>query len=63
MISLQALLELGHLSPIPPSEFIILEPVNSEIIILRDMGLGRTIPLAFLNLHLPDSGQWDFSEP
>lgn len=57
---LQSLPELGHLSPIQLSEFLILEPVDSEVIILRDMGLGRTIPLAFLDLWLPDSGQWGF---
>lgn len=50
MGSLLSLPGLRHLSPIPPSEFLILEPVDSEVIILRDMGLGRTIPLAFLNL-------------
>lgn len=60
MGSLQSLPELGHLSPIQLSEFLILETVDSEVMILRDMGLGITIPLAFLDLWLPDSGQWGF---
>ena len=49
MGSLLSLPGLRHLSPIPPSEFLVLEPVDLEVIILRDMDLGRNILLAFLN--------------